>query len=462
MGAKLLDSLFSNGSGLTGALAVLAVTIAAVEILRFAAAKAQAGITRTSAGGRGEHVAAGWTLLLEQATPPLILFVWIWGASAIAGILQRAYGQQPRLVFIFTIVDWLEHLANIAALLWLVFRLINVAEAIMLKWARRTEGKWDDVIAAITARALRLLIPLVAVIIVVPTLNVPPKYHDLLKQGAGVLLAGAVGFILFELVSTGEAAVVEQFRLESGNNLAQRKIQTQVKVLKRIVVALIVLFTAASMLMVFESVRRLAQSLLASAGLAGVVLGFAAQKSLATLVAGIQIAFTQPIRIDDVVIVEGEWGRIEEITMTYVVVAIWDLRRMVLPITYFIEKPFQNWTRVSADLLGTVFLYVDYSVPVEAVRQELTRILAATNLWDKKVNGVQMTDAKEKTIELRILVSAADSSRQWDLRCLVREKLIAFLQREYPRCLPRLRWENPEDGRRSAPPPPPPVVPSLP
>ena len=184
--------------------------------------------------------------------------------------------------------------------------------------------------------------------------------------------------------------------------------------LKKIAVGVIAVFAIASMLMVFQSVRQLGTAMIASAGVAGIVIGFAAQKSLGTPLAGFQIAMTQPIRIDDVVIVEGEWGRIEEITLTYVVVAIWDLRRLVVPITYFIEKPFQNWTRTSADILGTVFLQVDYGVPVDAVRQELTRILEASPNWDRKVNVLQVTDAKERTLELRALASSSDASKSWD------------------------------------------------
>jgi small-conductance mechanosensitive channel len=210
-------------------------------------------------------------------------------------------------------------------------------------------------------------------------------------------------------------------------------------VLKKIAITIIALFAIASMLMVFQSVRQLGTAMIASAGVAGIVIGFAAQKSLGTLLAGFQIAMTQPIRIDDVVIVEGEWGRIEEITLTYVVVSIWDLRRLVVPITYFIEKPFQNWTRTSADILGTVTLQVDYVVPVDAVRQEFTRILQGSPNWDQKVNVLQVTDAKERTIELRALASSSDASKSWDLRCEVREKLIAFIQKNYPESLPRVR-----------------------
>jgi small-conductance mechanosensitive channel len=209
--------------------------------------------------------------------------------------------------------------------------------------------------------------------------------------------------------------------------------------LKRIGSVVIVVFAIASMLMVFESVRRFGTAIIASAGVAGIIIGFAAQKSIATLLAGFQIAMTQPIRIDDVVIVENEWGRIEEITLTYVVVKIWDLRRLVLPISYFIETPFQNWTRTSADLLGTVFLYLDYTVPMDALRAELTRILNASPLWDKKVSVLQITDTKERVIEVRALMSARDAGQAFDLRCEVREKLIDFLQQNYPNALPRTR-----------------------
>jgi small-conductance mechanosensitive channel len=193
------------------------------------------------------------------------------------------------------------------------------------------------------------------------------------------------------------------------------------------------------MLMVFESARRFGASILASAGIAGVILGFAAQRSLASLLAGFQIALTQPIRVDDVAIVEGEFGRIEEITLTYVVVRLWDLRRLVVPISYFIEQPFQNWTRASADLLGAVFLHVDYSVPVDSLRTELTRILKESEHWDGKVNTLQVTDAKEHTLVIRAVASAADASLAWSLRCEVREKLVSYLQREHPHSLPRIR-----------------------
>ena len=193
------------------------------------------------------------------------------------------------------------------------------------------------------------------------------------------------------------------------------------------------------MLMVFESVRRFGTTILASAGVAGVVIGFAAQRSIATLLAGFQIALTQPIRIDDVVIVENEWGRIEEITLTYVVVNLWDKRRLVVPITYFIEKPFQNWTRSSAQIIGSIFFYLDYAVPLEALRKQYEQIVQASALWDGLVCVLQVTDTKERCIEVRGLVSASNAGNAFDLRCEVREKVLTWLSDEYPQGLPLAR-----------------------
>jgi small-conductance mechanosensitive channel len=199
--------------------------------------------------------------------------------------------------------------------------------------------------------------------------------------------------------------------------------------------------------MVFDQVRQIGATILASAGLAGVVLGFAAQRSLGMLLAGFQIALTQPIRIDDSVIVEGEFGNIEEITLTYVVVKLWDERRLIVPITYFLDKPFQNWTRTSVQLLATVELWVDYDFPIEALREKLTSVLNASKLWDKRLNVMQVTDVHEHTVQVRALISAADAGKAFDLRCEVREALLKFLQQKHPESLPRFRLINESSPR---------------
>lgn len=254
-----------------------------------------------------------------------------------------------------------------------------------------------------------------------------------------VLQIVLMAWLAVRAAGIGREMVMNAFDITAKDNLQARKIHTQIRVVEQIAVALISFFAIAAVLMTFEKVRQLGVSLLASAGVMGIILGFAAQKSIATLFAGIQIALTQPIRVDDVVIVENEWGWIEEITLTYVVVRIWDLRRLILPITYFLDKPFQNWTRVSADILGTISIFTDYTAPVEEFRKEVRRICEGTELWDGKVCGVQVVNASDTTMEVRALISASDSSRAWDLRCLVREKMIDFLREKHPACMPRTR-----------------------
>lgn len=229
-----------------------------------------------------------------------------------------------------------------------------------------------------------------------------------------------------------------------------RKHLTQVRVLRRVATTLVVVVTVAAALMTFESVKQYGVSLIASAGAAGLVVGLAARPLLTNLFAGIQIALTQPIRIGDAVIVEGEWGWIEEITGTYVVIKIWDWRRLVVPLSYFLEKPFQNWTRQTTDLIGTVMLWVDYTVPVARIRTKLEELAKASKLWDGQVVNLQVVDSSERALQLRCLVSARTSPEAWDLRCEMREKLIAFLQDEYPGALPKQRAELVEFDRMTA------------
>ncbi|MBE7479912.1 MAG: mechanosensitive ion channel [Polyangiaceae bacterium] len=309
------------------------------------------------------------------------------------------------------------------------------------RWAARTETTVDDAMSTHLPRPVRWLLPLVALELVMPLLGLSKQWEDRLQHALLVAIIAGVGWLLVKVVKVVEDAACRRFDSTADDNLKARAIQTQVRGFRNVAVFVVVVLTLGFVLMTFEAVRQVGTGLLASAGVAGLVLGFAAQRSLATLLAGIQIALSQPIRIDDVVIVEGEWGRIEEIHLTYVVVRIWDLRRLIVPVNYFIDRPFQNWTRTSAEVLGTVNLYCDYSVPVAAIRQELERILAESELWDGKVWSVQVTDASERAMLVRPLFSARNSSDQWNLRCEVREKLIAFLQREYPGALPRLRGE---------------------
>ena len=264
----------------------------------------------------------------------------------------------------------------------------------------------------------------------------------------------ALCWLLIRLIKVGVDYIGSRYLINIPDNLNARKVHTQLRVIEKILLVMVLIISFSTFLMTFEKIRQFGTSLLASAGIVGIILGFAAQKSIATFFAGLQIAITQPFRIDDVVIVENEWGWIEEINLTYIVVRIWDLRRLIVPPSYFIDKPFQNWTRTSASILGTVFIYADYKAPIQAIRDELQRILYDTDLWDKKVCNLQITNASNQTIEIRALMSASTSPIAWDLRCLVREKLIVFLQKNYPESLPRYRIElekrYPEHSRENA------------
>lgn len=266
------------------------------------------------------------------------------------------------------------------------------------------------------------------------------EHHEYwFKKTSTILFIVSVTWLLLNLLKIAKTVIVKNYDVNVANNLKARQIYTQFNILERIFMITIIILATGAVLMSFESIRELGVSIFASAGVAGIIIGFSAQKMIATVLAGIQIAIAQPIKIDDVVIVEGEWGRIEEITLTYVVVKIWDKRRLIVPTPYFIDKPFQNWTKTSSDILGTVFLYTDYNVSFDALREELTKILKSTDLWDKEVNVLQVTESKQNCVEIRALMSAKDSPTAWDLRVLVREKLIIFLQQNYPESIARNR-----------------------
>jgi small-conductance mechanosensitive channel len=405
-------------------------------------ARAMEGATPTAHGDPGDGEATRRHMLggaLRRIAGPVALVLYAQGVFiALAGPLSEWHYRElsHRLL---PPLAWLRGALMLVAAIWLLGRVGRLIEQALTRHAGTTERGWDDVLAPVIGSAVRLVLPLLAIILAAPALEISPGLRSVLQHGITLALVGVVVYLLLRLVDAGAKLILGRYPLTVTDNVQARAVYTQVTMLKKVAVAVISIFGIASMLMVFEPVRQLGTTILASAGVAGIIIGFAAQKSLATLLAGFQIAMTQPIRVDDVVIVEGEWGRIEEITLTYVVVAIWDQRRLVVPITYFIDKPFQNWTRTSSEILGTVMLYTDYAVPVAAVRAELDRLLQGTDLWDRRVGVLQVTESKERTLELRVLVSARDAGRAFDLRCFVREHLVAWLQREHPGALPKLR-----------------------
>jgi small-conductance mechanosensitive channel len=266
----------------------------------------------------------------------------------------------------------------------------------------------------------------------------------------GLLLIGAMTTLLMGLIGGIADGLIERNPTGVEDNLHARRIETQTRVLARSAMVLVLIGGISMALMTFPSMRQLGASLLASAGVLGIIGGLAARPVFSNLISGLQIALAQPIRIDDVLIVKGEWGRVEEITGTYVVLKIWDERRLIIPLQWFIENPFENWTRTGSDILGTVFLYLDYTTPVEAVRAQARRIVEAAPEWDRRVFAVQVTDITERTMQIRILVSARNAGKAFDLRCRVREEILAFLSREYPECLPQVRSPVPAETAQMA------------
>ncbi|HKK62144.1 MAG TPA: mechanosensitive ion channel domain-containing protein [Bacteroidales bacterium] len=341
---------------------------------------------------------------------------------------------------------WIPILISVVVLIaaWVVG--VWVTRTLKKVMRRKLKSRLDNVFNLVKT-PLKLL--LVSIAISILNFHYQDYWSVETNQLVFLLLVFIITWLGIAMVRSIKHFVLTGYDIGNEDNLKARKMHTQMRVFERIMIVLIIFISLAVALLSFEKIREIGVSLLASAGIAGIILGFAAQKSLSLLLAGFQIAITQPIRLEDAVIVEGEWGWVEEITLTYVVIRIWDKRRLVVPINYFIEKPFQNWTRHSAEIMGTVYIYVDYGFPVEKMREEMKRILPQIPEWDGNVNVLQVTNCTEKTMELRALVSAFNSPRAWDLRVRLREELIVFMQREYPQYLPKARVtlkENEETG----------------
>jgi small-conductance mechanosensitive channel len=291
-----------------------------------------------------------------------------------------------------------------------------------------------------TSKLTKLALITLAMIIVIPVAPLYPETAEILSRLLLMAVIGLIGWTAIVVLQLSASAYLRRYRLDADDNFLARKHNTQVRILLRVVDGIILLVTIGAALMTIPSVRQYGISLFASAGIAGLAAGLAARPVLSNLLAGVQLAMTQPIRLYDSVIVEGEYGTIEEIGSTYVTVKLWDLRRMVVPLSYFIEKPFQNWSREnSSSLIGSVMLYVDYRAPVALIREKLLEILRQSERWDRTTAALQVTDFKEGSIELRCLMSARAPGQTFDLRCEVREKLIDFLQREHPEALPHSR-----------------------
>jgi len=320
---------------------------------------------------------------------------------------------------------------------WILFRLLRRKQ---MEGVSRSLGWGLNKYLGSPARAIFVLTCLFLVLPFAPS-ELKPYLGETAHQLLAVAMVISLGWFGVGVVYVGEAAFLRRYDVTVEDNVRARQIQTQMVIFRRALITFIFVITAGGLLWTFhdERIWKAGTGLLASAGIASLILATAAKSTASNFLAGLQIALTAPIRIDDVVVVQGEWGRIEEITSAYVVIKIWDQRRLIVPLSYFIENSFTNWTRHSADILGTAFLYVDYRVPVEALRAELQKIAESSPLWDKRVCGLQVTDLKEHTMEIRRLVSSRNSSESFDLRCLVREQMIAFLRDNYPEALPHFR-----------------------
>jgi small-conductance mechanosensitive channel len=364
-------------------------------------------------------------------TPTLILAKSLSGHAALS-ILAVLHFKHDWFFAIFVFCGLLV-VANLVH--YILFRVLHRKESISYPsgWGlQQYLGK--------PARAVFLLTCLLIILPAIPDL--PENIEALLRQAFVMLLVVALGWFAIGCIYVLQAFMMRRYDLTAENNFQARRIHTQFQLFRRMLIAFVVVVDSGTLLWTFNDPRiwHYGSGLLASAGIASLILATAAKSTASNFLAGLQIALTEPIRIDDVVVIQGEWGRIEEINQAYVVVRIWDLRRLIVPLTYFIENSFQNWTREAADIMGTAFLYVDYSVPVEALRQQLDKIVHPSPLWNKQVCGLQVTNLSEHTMELRCLVSSRNSSENFDLRCLIREKMTAWIQQNYPEAFPTTRF----------------------
>jgi small-conductance mechanosensitive channel len=351
--------------------------------------------------------------------------------SDFATVIDRLRG------FLFWLPDWAAAIV-ILVIVSIAALIIHALALRLLRRSRANRGEFAQLLIMRSANPTRFAIVLFALAAALPAVGLSIAFEQFLLALISAVFILLVGWS--SVVAVGLASDLYLERFKSGfENALTRKNVTQVRLLRRASQVLIGLVAVAAAMMTFPAVRQYGVSLFASAGAAGIVVGLAARPLLSNLLAGIQIAITQPLKIEDSVVINGEWGWVEDITSTYLVVRIWDLRRLIVPLSWFMEQPFQNWTRDTASIIGTVLFFVDYRTPIEELRKELDTLARASSLWDGNVVNLQVVDATEGAIQIRVLASASDASRSWDLRCELREKLIAFLQERYPECLPRRR-----------------------
>ncbi|HEY4342297.1 MAG TPA: mechanosensitive ion channel domain-containing protein [Steroidobacteraceae bacterium] len=419
-----------------GSLAMILVPALILSAVLAAISRNQARVSATRSPGVAPRHRAAFAF----GTPAQ---VFVWGCAlylSLAVLLPRLAPAAAVSIF-QTLFDSIARVGVFAIIVWLIYRLTRVLEMRLTGWATHTASKLDDLILPLMGTSARVMLPVLGAILALPILELPERFAAVASRATSILFIGAVATILFQATRAGEQALLRRYDLAATDNLRARTVYTQVRVIGKVIDVCIAFVTVACVLMLFTEVRQVGASLLASAGIVGIISGIAAQKTLGNLFAGFQIALAQPMRQDDVVVVDGEWGRVEEITLTYVVIHIWDDRRLIVPLSYFIEKPFANWTRSSAQILGQVIVWVDYTFPVEEGRGVLKDIIESSARWDRRFWNLQVTDASEQTMQLRVLATSADSSTNFDLRCEIREKFIAHIQARWPHALPQWRGQ---------------------
>lgn len=337
--------------------------------------------------------------------------------------------------------DWLVAIGILVLAALVALLLFQILRAVSRRFLTRQHHPVLQKLLHRAAPLFQFAAIFLAAVLVAPALPLSSNATETLHRALIAAFIILVGWILILASNIAADRYMTRFRVDTEDNLLARKAVTQMRVLKRTAGVVIGALTLGFALMSFDAVRQFGVSIFASAGVAGIAIGLAAKPLLGNLIAGVQLAITQPIRLDDVIIVNGEFGWVEEFTSTYVVIRLWDWRRMVVPLGWFLENPFQNWTRTSATLIGSVYFHLDHRTPVPALRAKLDEIVKSSKLWDGKVVNLQVTDTTEQTIEIRVLATARDSSKVWDLRCEIREKMLTFLQAEYPEALPRRRNE---------------------
>ena len=351
------------------------------------------------------------------------------------GLLETSYWRVLLTALIVIVLALIVHRLG-AALIWRLTRNLPVSSAV----ARRC---W---------RPSRLVLPVFALQAVWQVAADTLPLIGQIRHGNALLLLASITWLAQRAVSGVAQGIIAQHPVDVVDNLNARRVHTQTRLLARTLSFMVVMAGLSLMLMTFPGARQLGTSLLASAGVIGIVVGIAARPVFSNLIAGLQLALAQPMRIDDVLIVKGEWGRVEEIKGTYVVLKLWDERRLIIPLQWFIENPFENWTRSNAQITGTVFVWVDYRMPVEPLREAARAACEAAVEWDQRLCLLQVTEAGERSMQLRLLVTSANSSLNWDLRCKVREALIDFMQRDYPQYLPLMRAELAQAPASEGPP----------